>query len=206
MFTSRSLASGLVAATLLALTGLVPPASAQTPEEAAANLLYTDGKTAFDQGRYTQALTLFQQAYEVLQNDFIRFYLGRTQAALGHCDRALAHFGKLSTRLPSGPRQLRRAAEVQCRLRLATGHLDGFRCHEALQTLQPIAKQLDKPDERRRFAALQGTAKRCTDVFGTRTAIGQEAARLYAQARTALRASDAAKALALARKSLAAKS
>ena len=195
-----------VALALLALgLGLSPPVVAENPEEAAANLLYTDGKAAFDAGRYAAALTLFQQAYEVLQNDFIRFNLGRTHAALGQCEKALSHFDELKTRLPPGPRELRRVDEVSCRLRLAAGHLDGFRCHEALETLAPIDRRVRSPDERRRFAALRGTATQCTDVFGTRTAIGQKAARLYAEALTALRASHSTRALALAQESLAAK-
>jgi tetratricopeptide (TPR) repeat protein len=138
----------LVALALVLITA--PPTDAQAPEEAAANLLYTDGKAAFDKGDFAQALTLFQQAFEVLQNDFIRFNLGRTHAALGQCDRALVHFGDLTTRLPSGPRELRRAAEVRCRLALGAAHLDGYRCHEALEVLKPIAQKLKAPESRRR--------------------------------------------------------
>ena len=194
----------LALATLCVL-GTSGDAYAQSAEEEAANVLYTDGKSAFERGRYGKALNLFQQAYEVIQNDFIRFYLGRTYAALNQCEQALSHFDTLSERLPPAPGEQRRQDEVRCRLHLATGYLDGYRCHEALELLKPIALQVKAPDSRRTFAALQATAKQCTDVFGTRTTVGQRAARFYAEARSALRRGNVPRALKLADKSLASK-
>jgi tetratricopeptide (TPR) repeat protein len=187
------------------LLGASPDAHAESPEAEAANVLYTDGKAAFERGRYGQALNLFQQAYEVIQNDFIRFYLGRAHTALNQCEQALTHFNALSQRLPSAPREQRREDEVRCRLRLAAGYLEGYRCHESLETLKPIDRRLKHPDNRRQFAALQATGKQCTDVFGTRTVVGQRAARFYAEARSALRKGNTPRALKLADKSLAAK-
>ena len=180
-------------------------ASARSAEEDAANTLYTEGKRAFEEGRHGAALGLFQKAYEVLQNDFIRYYLGRTHAALGQCESALDYFGELKRTLPPAPREERRKVEVSCRLDLATSGLDSYRCHEALETIKPIATRLRSPEHRRRFSALQATAQKCTDVFGTRTSLGQKAARYYAEARAALRAGRTSKALMLADKSLASK-
>jgi tetratricopeptide (TPR) repeat protein len=205
MTASHSLRLICLALGLLCFFSSPMEARAQSAEEEAANVLYTDGKTAFERGRHGQALNLFQQAYEVLQNDFIRFYLARTYTALNQCESALSHFEAMSERLPSAPREQRRQDEVRCRLRLAAGYLDGYRCHESLETLKPIDRQLKLPDNRRKFAALQATAKQCTDVFGTRTSVGQRAARFYAEARSALRKGDAPRALQLADKSLAAK-
>jgi len=182
-----------------------PSLKAELAEEEAAKLLYEDGKTSFEKKEHLQALTLFQQAYEVLQNDFIRFYLGRTHAALNQCNRALEHFATIESPLPSAPKEERRKVEVQCRLEIATRHLDTYRCHEALELLKPIDRELRAPESRRRFSALQATAKACTDVFGTRTSLGQEAARYYAEARSALRAGRVTESLTYADKSLASK-
>ncbi|MGB0590263.1 MAG: tetratricopeptide repeat protein [Myxococcota bacterium] len=199
---SRLLCSTLA---LFCLSVTSPDVHAKSAEEEAANVLYTDGQTAFERGRYSKALTLFQRANEVLENDFIRFYLGRSYTALNQCEQALEHFDQLSAPLPPAPREQRRQDEVRCRLRLAAAYLDGYRCHESLETLKPIDRQVRHPDSRRQFAALQATAKQCTDVFGTRTSVGQRAARFYAEARSAMRKGNTPLALKLSDKSLAAK-
>ena len=205
-------------ATAWALCGLLAcaaaPASAEGPAEDVAHdaalLVYEEGRGLFLAGRHAEALVRFEAAYRAVQNDPLRYYLGRSYAELGRCAEALpllvAVTGKLGAS-SSGEGEGRRARdEATCRLSLAGEHLAAWRCRDAAAQLSElVAKDLSGRKLQARAARLTEAAATCVADFDTSDAAGRTAAARQAEARAALSGKRHEEALTLARASAAAR-
>ena len=177
-------------------------AHAATPEEEAALLMFRDGRKLFDAGQYQAALTRFEKAWNVVRNDFLRYYIGRTYKELGRCDDAIEYLSPLAGKVPAEAERERAAAEASCRLDRARKRMAQWACAAALDDLRALPPGGLGRKEQSAADAMTARAERCVEVFDTHTPAGQRAARSFDEARRAIEAGEAAKALDAAEDSL----
>jgi len=178
------------------------PTRAATPEEEAALLMFRDGRKLFDERKYSQALTRFEKAWKVVQNDFLRYYIGRTYKELGRCDDAIEYLSPLAGKVPAEAERARAAAEASCRFERAKARMSAWKCEAALEDLRALPLNGLGRKDQNAADAMTARAERCVEVFNTHTPAGQRAARSFDEARRAIEAGDAAKALYAAEDSL----
>jgi tetratricopeptide (TPR) repeat protein len=184
----------------------------QPPDErtiAAASALWSEGYKLFHQKRFGEALARFEAADALLPAKAeIRYYLGRTHAALGQCADALETLGPLAGTLGDSEaardaERLRAGDEASCRVSLAAEHMEVFRCTDAATALATLRAEA-LPAERRPMAvALVSETSRCTAAFDTSGPDGRAAAAEHAESRKHLAAGRPIDALRLADESLA---
>ena len=91
--------------------GVSPEADETLDEEARA--LFSAGNTAFDAGRFEDALGYFQRAYELSHRPVLLYNIGITADRLRRDDQALTAFEQFVAELPEHPHH----AEVLARVR-----------------------------------------------------------------------------------------
>ena len=106
------------AAVLLAVLGVVPSLHAQSPEQGVlqdteARGLFLAGSSAYDQGRYQDALKYFQDAYKLSQRPGLLFNIGQVADRLRQDKLAIDSFVAYLEAFPEAPNR----AEVENRLR-----------------------------------------------------------------------------------------
>src|SRR5450755_1343281 len=94
---------GLASACLLAVFSAAGPARADgNADNERANLLFKKGKIAFNEGKYTDALRIYDEAWHLKQSPDIAANLAQTEAELGKHRDAAEHFAfALAHLLPS---------------------------------------------------------------------------------------------------------
>src|SRR5450631_2396980 len=94
---------GLASACLLAVLSAAGPARAEgNADSERANLLFKKGKVAFNEGKYTDALRIYSEAWHLKQSPDIAANLAQTEAELGKHRDAAEHFAfALAHLLPS---------------------------------------------------------------------------------------------------------
>ena len=100
---SRVLGRGLAGICLLAVLSVAGPARADgNADSERANLLFKKGKVAFNDGKYTDALRIYTEAWHLKQSPDIAANLAQTEAELGKHRDAAEHFAfALAHLLPS---------------------------------------------------------------------------------------------------------
>jgi hypothetical protein len=81
----------LLATLLVALPAAVGAADETDPVRAAAIRLGREGAEAYKDGRFTEALQKFEEAYRAVPAPPLVLNLSRTELRLGHCDKALSY-------------------------------------------------------------------------------------------------------------------
>jgi hypothetical protein len=169
-----------VASVVVVLAGCLAghgPARAQsqpTPEEKVALHFFKDGRSQYDAGQYPEALASFEKAFELAQNDYLRYYLGLTHARLGACEKAVQRLHEITSRLPALAERERQRVETTCLETLAKGALEARDCSRALPFLEQLKGKLKgqaaawRDDEARRCEG--GTADFPLDTPNRRAA------------------------------------
>jgi tetratricopeptide (TPR) repeat protein len=80
-----------IVASVVALTATSPPANA-AGDKAAAKKIFRKGVTEYNLGHFEDAITDFEQAYELDHSPILLFNIGQSHRKLGHNDRALFFF------------------------------------------------------------------------------------------------------------------
>lgn len=170
-------------------------------EEEAALALFKEGRSAFGAGDYERALQFFEDAGDVLDNVYVRFYVARTHAALGRCAEALPSLEELAGRLPDDAEAPRKEDVKRCLLHEARRLVKAVNCAEALPVLTRLKGLLTGVNEEWRGDMIPWCEARITD-FVTDTTLRKTAYKLYLAAKGAETAGDAAKAERFYRKAL----
>jgi hypothetical protein len=108
---SNSIKRGLLCASVLALVCLAGTARADANADSErANLLFKKGKVAFNDGKYTDALRIYGEAWGLKQSPDIAANLAQTEAELGKHRDAAEHFAfALAHLLPSSTDEQKKA-------------------------------------------------------------------------------------------------
>lgn len=204
-----------LAAIIAASSGITPPSAlagegAGTDElrqaqEDAAHLVYEEGRRLFAEGKLADALDRFEKANAVLDNVFIRFYLGLTYARVDRCDEALDHLSAVREQVAAADaaREKERAeAEAGCRLVRARAALSDFRCRDALTETEPVRGAAVRKALRSDLDAIEREARTCDATFDTSGTAGRSGARRLAEARAHLAAGRTEEAAASAEASI----
>ncbi len=115
----------------LLVFGVVAPASAQTADDSMdveAHALFEAGRTAFAAGRFADALSHFQSAYDLSHRGVLLYNIGQCHDRLRHDSAALTAFEGYLQAIPDAPQR----GEVESRIAIL---------HEALAhttTTEPI--------------------------------------------------------------------
>lgn len=88
---SRRTASSFLLALLLAVTGTQAQA-ADAADRAAARKAFERGSRLYEQGRYAEAATAFEEAYRAVPNGVVLYNLGQCYEKLGELDKALTSY------------------------------------------------------------------------------------------------------------------
>jgi hypothetical protein len=127
----------LLGASVLAAACLTAPAHADANADSErANLLFKKGKVAFNDGKYTDALRIYSEAWSLKQSPDIAANLAQTEAELGNHRDAAEHFAfALAHLLPSSTDEQKKA--------LAEGlEVEKKRVSTLQVTLEPADSQL----------------------------------------------------------------
>ena len=98
----RRVSCSSLAARLLVVACVVAPglAHAQASPGSEAEKLFVEGKAAFDQGKYEEALTAYRGAWKLSQTFDVAANLGQTEVELGHYVDAAEHLSFAIAHLP----------------------------------------------------------------------------------------------------------
>ncbi len=109
---SRVFGRGVAGAYLLAVLSAAAPARAEgnAADSERANLLFKKGKVAFNDGKYSDALRIYGEAWQLKQSPDIAANLAQTEAELGKHRDAAEHFAfALAHLLPSSTDEQKKA-------------------------------------------------------------------------------------------------
>jgi tetratricopeptide (TPR) repeat protein len=109
---SRVFGRGLAGACLLTVLSAAGPARAEgnAADSERANVLFKKGKVAYNDGKYTDALRLYDEAWRLKQSPDIAANLAQTEAELGKHRDAAEHFAfALAHLLPSSTDEQKKA-------------------------------------------------------------------------------------------------
>jgi tetratricopeptide (TPR) repeat protein len=98
---------------LLALILLTQLAYASSFEDELARAHFLSGQSYFDEGRFTDALHEFHEAYAISRRPGFQFNIGVCEERLGHTEAAIAAFERYLQEAPNAPDR----ATVEQRLR-----------------------------------------------------------------------------------------
>lgn len=177
------LAPSWVGLALIALALAPASAWAGSPEEDAARIIYQEGKTLFGEGRYDEALERFEKAFVVVQNDVLRYYLGRTHAALGRCDEAIPLLASVRDKVPARLEPERQRDVLACRLPRARERAEAYDCRGALADIEALEALDPDEDVAAELGDLRAGVESCAFYFRGDGEGSRKAARLVAGAR-----------------------
>lgn len=100
--------------------------------------LYETAREQLRAGDAVGATANLEAAYELVQNDQIRFYLGRAYAVSGRCVDALDLLEAVRDRVPARLADARAEAARGCRVRSAQKLVEAGDCRRALPHLQQV--------------------------------------------------------------------
>lgn len=89
------------------------PVAAADPNEQRALELFEQGRKAYKEGRYDDAVTLLKQSYELKQEPVLQYNLARAYESLGRLDEAVTAFQRYLDETQEIPDRVEIAAKVQ---------------------------------------------------------------------------------------------
>lgn len=84
---------------------LAAPATAQEPKDDRARELYENGAMLYDEGRYEDAISAWQEAYKISERPLLLFNIANAQERIGLWSAALESLNRYRAFAPSGERE-----------------------------------------------------------------------------------------------------
>jgi tetratricopeptide (TPR) repeat protein len=183
------------------ILGGAPPSAAESAEEKAALALFNQGREAFKAGKIDEAIPLLESALQVIDNPYIRYFLGTSYAAANRCSDAVPILATLAGTLPDDIEAKRASDTSRCQLSEARARVEADDCKGAMPHLEALAGTLDPEQEKWREEKAAYCEPRSKE-FTTDTPLRAAAHDLFLAARAAGRAGNGSKATALYEKAL----